>query len=125
MRMGPGAARAKLMEEAVKLLPETQNPLERQQALKGIVQGLAQRVSMLEKDAVSPKDLRSVPSSGAFPQAMRTAGAMGIQQPAPMELARELAGQQTRGMLGFKMSQSPMRAAMERQRQWDPFNVQF
>lgn len=125
MKLGPGAARAKLMEEAVKLLPETKNPLERQEALKGIVQGLVQRVSMLSQDAVAPKDYRSVPSGAVLPQAMQTAAAMGMQQPAPMELARALAGQQARGMLGFKTSQSPMRAAAERQQKWNPFNAPF
>jgi len=125
MRMGPGFARKTMMEQAVKLLPETKNPLERQNALKGIIQGLTSRVQALAADEVAPRDYQGTVSSGVRPQAMEVARAMGMPQNQPMELARTLAAQQARGMLGRGFSMPAIRSAAERQQQWDPFNVGF
>jgi len=125
MRMGPGFARKTMMEQAVKLLPETKNPLERQKALKGIIQGLTSRVQALAADEVAPRDYQGTVSNAVRPQAMEVARAMGMPQNQPMELARTLAGQQARGMLGQRFSMPAIRSAAERQQQWDPFNVGF
>lgn len=125
MKMGPGFARKTMMEQAVKLLPETKNPLERQEALKGIIQGLTSRVQALAADEVAPRDYQGTVSNAVRPQAMEVARAMGMPQNQPMELARTLAGQQARGMLGGRFSMPAIRSAAERQQQWDPFNVGF
>lgn len=114
-----------MMEQAVKLLPETKNPLERQKALKGIIQGLTSRVQALAADEVAPRDYQGTVSNAVRPQAMEVARAMGMPQNQPMELARTLAGQQARGMLGQRFSMPAIRSAAERQQQWDPFNVGF
>lgn len=125
MKMGPAFARKTMMEQAVKLLPETKNPLERQNALKGIIQGLTSRVQALAADEVAPRDYQGTVSNAVRPQAMEVARAMGMPQNQPMELARALAGQQARGMLGRGFSMPTVRAAAERQQQWDPFNVGY
>jgi len=125
MKMGPGFARKTMMEQAVKLLPETKNPLERQKALKGIIQGLTSRVQALAADEVAPRDYQGTVSNAVRPQAMEVARAMGMPQNQPMELARTLAAQQARGMLGRGFSMPAIRSAAERQQQWDPFNVGF
>jgi len=125
MKMGPGFARKTMMEQAVKLLPETKNPQERQNALKGIIQGLTSRVQALAADEVAPRDYQGTVSNAVRPQAMEVARAMGMPQNQPMELARTLAAQQARGMLGRGFSMPAIRSAAERQQQWDPFNVGF
>jgi hypothetical protein len=125
MKMGPVFARKALMEQAVKLLPETKNPLERQNALKGIIQGLTSRVQALAADEVAPRDYQGTFSQAVRPQAMEVARAMGMPQSQPMELARALAGQQARGILGRGFSMPAVRNAAERQQQWDPFNVGY
>ena len=125
MRLGSAAARKTMMEQAVKLLPETKNPQERQVALKGIVQGLTSRVQQMMRDEVGMVDYQEVPSGAVRPQAMQVAQAMGMRQEDPMALARALAGQQARGMLGGRISQPAIQTAARKQAQWDPFNVGY
>jgi hypothetical protein len=114
----PATARKTLFDEAMKLVPSGLNPLEQKQQLQQNIKDLAAKVSLLEANKVAPEDLRTQIAGRVAPQVANVGRSMGVQMNDPMELARSLATQKTRSVLGQPLSQRPVRNAMMRDLQW-------
>lgn len=114
----PATARKTLFDEAMKLVPSGLNPLEQKQQLQQNIKDLAAKVSLLEANKVAPEDLRTQIAGRVAPQVANVGRSMGVQMNDPMELARSLAAQKTRSVLGQPLSQRPVRNAMMRDLQW-------
>ena len=114
----PATARKTLFDEAMKLVPSGLNPLEQKQQLQQNIKDLAAKVSLLEANKVAPEDLRTQVAGRVAPQVANVGRSMGVQMNDPMELARSLATQKTRSVLGQPLSQRPVRNAMMRDLQW-------
>lgn len=115
----PATARKTLLDEAMKLVPSGLNPLEQKQQLQQNIKDLAAKVSLLEANKVAPEDLRTQVAGRVAPQVANVGRSMGVQMNDPMELARSLAAQKTRSVLGQPLSQRPVRNAMMRDLQWE------
>jgi len=114
----PATARKTLFDEAMKLVPSGLNPLEQKQQLQQNIKDLAAKVSLLEANKVAPEDVRTQVPGRVAPQVANVGRSMGVQMNDPMELARSLATQKTRSVLGQPLSQRPVRNAMMRDLQW-------
>jgi hypothetical protein len=114
----PATARKTLLDEAMKLVPSGLNPLEQKQQLQQNIKDLAAKVSLLEANKVAPEDLRTQVAGRIAPQVANVGRSMGVQMNDPMELARSLAAQKTRSVLGQPLSQRPVRNAQMRDLQW-------
>jgi hypothetical protein len=114
----PATARKTLLDEAMKLVPSGLNPLEQKKQLQQNIKDLAAKVSLLEANKVAPEDLRTQIPGRVAPQVANVGRSMGVQMNDPMELARSLAAQKTRSVLGQPLSQRPVRNAQMRDLQW-------
>jgi hypothetical protein len=115
----PATARRTLFDEAMKLVPSGLNPLEQKQQLQQNIKDLAAKVSLLEANKVAPEDIRTQVPGRVAPQLANVGRSMGVRMNNPMELARSLASQKTRSVLGQPLSQRPVRNAMMRDLQWE------